>query len=586
MSHKISRKNFLKLMGAAAGGAALAACGGSSSSGPAAAIPAEVTNDGYNADLTGVRPEETVTLTVYSQLSNSNGDMTGWFAQVLEEKFNVKLTIIPDSDGVYATRMESGNLGDIVIIADTDQYKEACAKGMLLDWNEYNILEDYGPYIYAHMQPALEKNATVSGDGLVHGIGYDIAVSAEDLSGFLYNWGVRWDLYRDLGYPEVTDLDSFADMLIAMNKANPTDPNGKKTYAVSLFSDWDGVLAMFPKALASSYFGLDEFGIGFWDPETQEYVSAAAKDSPYVQALRFYNKLYQNGALDPDSETQGYDGCAEDYRNGTSFFCPFNYLGTDMYNSVERLANGTAMYPVVPAQARTICYGQNIYGGDRIWSIGQNTEYPELCMAIINWLCTPEGKLTDLYGPKDVCWYYDEEGYTCFTELGRACITDSNTQMTDGYTGTFRDGQDQMNNTTWSRDARNLDSAVGEDYNWSHWQSNLTAAASEIEQDWRDHAGANSIDEYMATTNYALCPGTMYVSTPRSDELTVTWNQVGECIKTSSWRAIFAASDAEFDAVIDEMLAQVESYGMADCEAYMQQEAALRKAAEDAAMSA
>lgn len=66
MSHKISRKNFLKLMGAAAGGAALAACGGSSSSAPAAAIPAEVTNDGYNADPTGVRPDETVTLTVYS----------------------------------------------------------------------------------------------------------------------------------------------------------------------------------------------------------------------------------------------------------------------------------------------------------------------------------------------------------------------------------------------------------------------------------------------------------------------------------------------------------------------------------------
>ncbi|MEI3208547.1 MAG: hypothetical protein V8S84_12320, partial [Lachnospiraceae bacterium] len=67
-----------------------------------------------------------------------------------------------------------------------------------------------------------------------------------------------------------------------------------------------------------------------------------------------------------------------------------------------------------------IAYGQNIYGGNRPWTIGANTEYPELCMAIINWLATPEGRMTLEYGPKDVCWYYDEDGNTCFTDLGKS----------------------------------------------------------------------------------------------------------------------------------------------------------------------
>lgn len=569
--------------------AMLAACGSTAAPASTATAensetPATVENDGYNADLTGIIPDQTVKLTVYSQTANSSGAMTGWFAQVLKEKFNVEISIVPDSDGVYATRMESGNLGDIIIMAQPDQYQEAWSKDMLLDWNQDDLLQDYGPYIAAHMGPALEKNASISG-GNVYGIGHDIGVSAKDTSGFMYNWGTRWDYYKELGYPAVTDLDSFADVLIAMNQAHPTDENGKKNYAVSLFSDWDGVMAMFPKSLASAYYGLDEFGIGFWDPESQQYVPAVAKDSPYVEALKFYNKLYQAGAMDPDSETQGYDGCDEDMRNGNCFFSQTNFLGTDKYNSVERLEAGTAMFPVVPSEARTICYGQNIYGSERIWCIGSDTEYPELCMAIINWLCTPEGKMTDLYGPKDVCWYYDDDGYTCFTDLGRKAITDGSVQMTDGYTGTFKDGQDAMNNTTWSIDAKNLDSN-GEDYNWKHWKSNVTAAAGAIEQDWRDKTGADSIDNYMLSTNYKLSPGSMYTPTAKSDELTVTWNQVGDCVKTYSWKAMFAKSDAEFDSIIDEMISKAESYGLADCNTYMEGEADLRRAAENEALSA
>lgn len=64
------------------------------------------------------------------------------------EKFNVKLNIIPDSDGTYETRMESGDLGDLVIWGnDGDEYLQAVDKGMLFDWNEDDILSEYGPYI-------------------------------------------------------------------------------------------------------------------------------------------------------------------------------------------------------------------------------------------------------------------------------------------------------------------------------------------------------------------------------------------------------------------------------------------------------
>ena len=40
-----------------------------------------------------IKPKKTVTLDVYSQLANYSGLQTGWFADVMLEKFNVKINI-------------------------------------------------------------------------------------------------------------------------------------------------------------------------------------------------------------------------------------------------------------------------------------------------------------------------------------------------------------------------------------------------------------------------------------------------------------------------------------------------------------
>ena len=48
-----------------------------------------------NGNGKSVKPKETVTLDVYSQLANYSGLQTGWFADLMLEKFNVKINIIP-----------------------------------------------------------------------------------------------------------------------------------------------------------------------------------------------------------------------------------------------------------------------------------------------------------------------------------------------------------------------------------------------------------------------------------------------------------------------------------------------------------
>ena len=66
----------------------------------------------------------------------------------------------------------------------------------------------------------------------------------------------------------------------------------------------------------------------------------------------------------------------------------------------------------------------------------------------------------------------------------------------------------------------------------------------------------------------------------------MVWNQVADCIKTYSWKAIYAKTDEEYDSIVAEMISKADEYGYDQCVEFQQNEAKLRAAAEDAAMSA
>ena len=114
---------------------------------------------GSNGGDSASNGDDPITITVFSQLANYSGEQTGWSADILKEKFNVVLNIIPDLNGTLQTRMEAGDLGDIVVFGDNGtDYQNAISAGLLYDWNEDDLLADYGPYIKENMSHALERN--------------------------------------------------------------------------------------------------------------------------------------------------------------------------------------------------------------------------------------------------------------------------------------------------------------------------------------------------------------------------------------------------------------------------------------------
>ena len=570
--------------------ATTAAAGDTTTAGGDAGAADETTAAPENAvpTLQELYGDETIEITVFSQLANYSGKLTGWFAEVMKREFNCEMTIIPDTDGMFDTRMESGDLGDIVVFGSNgDQYQRAVKEGMLYDLNEDDLLTNYGAYMKENMPYALENNAnlneTVTGEKVVHGIGHNVATSPDDHEAFFYTMDVRWDLYKELGYPEINNLDEFYQLMVDMKALCPTDENGNETYATSLWPDWDGNMVMYVKSFATCYWGYDEMGFGLYDVETGDYHDALEADGPYLKSLKFFNKLYQADLIDPNSMTQTYNEMSEKVTAGGTFFSIFDYAGSQLYNTEAHLTEGKAMYPMVPNDATPLCYGMNVLGGNRMYTIGANTEYPELCMAIINYLTTPEGYMTYNYGPKDLCWYYDEEGNSCLTELGEAAQADrKGTMMPEEWGGgNFNDGTFQANNTTWSKDASNPDSN-GETYNYINWKSRRTDETYDILKDWRDKYGQYTFQDYMNTTNFKVALGTSYTESKRSDDLKIIWEQVAECLVNYTWQAIYAETDEEYDRIVNEMITKCGEYDPEGlCLAWCEEEAKIRCALED-----
>ena len=536
----------------------------------------------------GSKKNEVIKLNVYSQLANFSGKQIGWSADILKKKFNVELNIIPEGDGVFETRMTSGNLGDIVVWgADNDKYPLAVKNNLLFGWEDDNVLDEYGPYIKKNMPDALKKNKeltktiTNGASDKLYGFGANVALNSKDHESFFYTWDTRWDLYKKLGYPKVKNLQDYHKMLKNMQKLCPSDDSGNKVYAVSLWPDWDDAMVMYVKAMATAYYGYDELALGLYDPTNGKYHDALEENGPYLEMLKWFNDLYQDGLIDPDSMTQTYDEMIAKVQNGGTLFSIFNYSGSLGYNTKEHTSAGKIMYCMKPEDASPIVYGMNTQGGDRVWSIGAKTEYPEKCMEIINYLATPEGRMTMEYGPKGYTWDYDDQKHAYLTDVGVKCQNDKNTTMGGGYKGSYHDGELQINNVTWSLDASNPDSD-GETYNKESWASYNATPSSDIEKDWRDKTGCTTINEYMEKGKYTVAPGTSFSKETQDTTLKTTWNQVTTEIKNSSWKAIYAKSDKKFDSVVAGMKKSAKKYGYDKCVEWSRNQASRRKALEDA----
>jgi multiple sugar transport system substrate-binding protein/putative aldouronate transport system substrate-binding protein len=121
---------------------------------------------------------------------------------------------------------------------------------------------------------------------------------------------------------------------------------------------------------------------------------------------------------------------------------------------------------------------------------------------------------------------------------------------------------------------------TGERYNKDFWSSELNRETNPARKAWREWAGALSEDEFLESRNLkVVVVASDYVMAARSDDLEQKWVQVSNAIKNGTWRAIYANSDAEYNRIVAEMIAQAKAFGYDECIEWNREQGRLRAAA-------
>lgn len=567
---KTRRIGSLLLLASALVMSSAACSNNNNASSPAASAPSASSGTGETAN------REEYTVDVFSMLSNFSGEQTGWFAKVVKDKFNIKLNIISSNlegggDVKFNAMMSSGDLGDLVVFGDDGQkYRDAIDAGMLTDWTKDGLLDTYGKNILKYAPKAIEKNKTNFGGGSsVYGIGFDVG---EDKPGpseakeMTYHPNLRWDLYEKIGKPEIKTMEDYLPVLKKMQEAEPQTETGRPTYAFSMWADWDGNMMMLAKAWAGlhGYEENDGFSPGAFtlvSADEEKVQGILDEDGYYLRALKLYFDANQMGLVDPDSLTQKFDDVINKTKDGQVLFSMFSWAD-DTYNTPERLAEGKGMELVPFKEERTYSYGFDPYGGNRVWAIGSKAEHPERIMEFLDWLYSPEGSMIANNGPEGMAWEL-KDGKPVLTAFGEQALPANDTQVPDEFGGgTWKDGRNQINNTTFKLTAVNPDN--GEPYDYNLWSSTLAKTPNKLTENWRAAMGANTPKEYLEKNNQLAINKPIFTGTAPevlSTELEQIRGQVATVIKQYSWKMVFAKDQAEFDSLKKEMTEKAKGLG-------------------------
>lgn len=550
----------------------LAGCGSSSESADSSAASGsekgtETTAEADSTDSTA-SDGDTMTIEIFDVAANYQGVQTGWFAKVVKDRFNIELNIIAPQvagDAIYQTRSSSGNLGDILIL-ESGQFKECIDAGLIKDisadiWN-YSNLADYKDQIDV-LNNGLEGND----NGATYGIPTEmLSTSPTSYSqDTIYSSPLlRWDLYKELGTPDIADLDGLLDVLEQMMEKHPTNDAGDACYAMSLWPDWDGgdgMLGIANVVQLTTWYGEKIKGSAILKPDGT-FIPLTDKNGTYYKILKFLYEANQRGLVDPDSATQDWNSACAKMSAGQVYLMWYSWQ-TGFWNSTERLKDGKGFIFTPVADQEYYADADVYYGSGRVWAVGSQVDdekYAKI-MEFLDWYASPEGLMFQHAGIEGFNYEVGEDGK--FTQINSNALMDNLNVPEEWGGGGYSDGNNAINQ--WIVNANSINPLTGETYVVTYWSSYKEETLTDMKREWRERFDAEEPADYMKKNNKLVISPNVSVSLPvDTTDIAVIRNQCNETICDYSWRMIYASDDANFDALWDEMSKTLDGYGFQD----------------------
>lgn len=227
-------------------------------------------------------------------------------------------------------------------------------------------------------------------------------VGSEEWNGFT----IRWDWYKELGYPEVKDEDEFLDVVKQIVDNHPTTENGDKVYGVATFSDG----SLWGWWAFGCFYGFhnlsDAYSIRIADNANEVVNNFTTMDSPVWHAIEYYYKANQMGIFDPDSLTMKGEDLNAKATNGqlVSPLCGW-YKGSLYDNARAEDPDTLAGYMVLPVEGQYNWDGAQFNIGWQFYTgVSAETPYVEQIMKVFDYMNSEEGARMAYMGKEGRVW--------------------------------------------------------------------------------------------------------------------------------------------------------------------------------------
>ncbi len=515
-----------------------------------------------------VSHDEEITIENYNVASNFQGIQSGWFGKVIKDKFNMNINIIApqvsgDGAALYQTRTADGNLGDMILLDNADML-ECVDAGLIADISadikNYPNLMRYWEQIEAFNENMGEGIYAIPTEMNTNGPTAFLGTEVTSMP------RIPWDFYTELGRPELNTLDDLVQVLADMQAAHPTNENGDKAYGITMWKDWDSTSIENVNQL-TKWYGQEVNGsvlIGYDNSITP----LTDKNGAYYKMLKFFFQANQAGIVDPDSATQDW-ASANDKMITKRTYMVWNDWMLGFTNTPEKGEAGVNYMGIPIKDMQVFQTSDTYYGSGRCFAIGSqvNDDVKARILEFYDWYASPEGLTTQHAGNLNSIYTVNDDGTYTLTQDGYDRFTKEIMVSEEEGGGTWTDGNNQINQ--WIGGSRDTNPETGEPYNPNLWSSYLEKNNTRTMKEYKElYDCENEVDYLEKNGMMSPVPSINIILDIDTTDISLIRNQCKTVVCDSSWQAVFAKDEAEFEAIWDDMCTQLDGFGWQDLVAF------------------
>lgn len=475
--------------------------------------------------------------------------------RAVAEKVGAKIHIIGADTDKYNAMIASGDGYDILMATQPNMPTYASG-GSLLALDE--LVEEIGSNIKETIPTFLEysKSAYSDDSNALYWLPALVAYSGSKVGSADSAHGVlRYDLYAELGYPEMSSMEEYLQVLADMQAAHPTTETGSKVYGMTLPSDKLTWCLTYPFATWAGISGWSSTAFYSW--EDMSYSNLYGEDGVFWDAIDFYHMAYQMGLLDPDSFALTEADMKAKAAEGRLLFVNANWQYDEMpegqgFEAIPMNWAGSDASLTLPSSAISFDYGM---------AINKNSENAELAMKYIDFVMSEEGANLIYNGFEGVHYTVDENGVRSLTEEGLAMYLNG-TEWAEAGLGT-------VENSHFVGLGRDVIASDGKTMWLVKDSTYFTEALSDIQKEFCEHYGVDYPTQAFAqNTDENDLPSQTNIEAMVKNFLPIADDEIIqlEAAVVSEAEGLAAslimASDAEYEAKVTAAKAQLAKVGV------------------------